>query len=160
MTSSAKAELLDEMIADAQQRLPAIQARVMTLQSEAELEDKYLQDLIRRRSEVTPAKPPAPRPHLPVVADEEDDAPVEQTVPEVVKAILEKSGKAMRAKDVVLALQATGFTNTSKRGLLPSVLSALTRREDWFKKVKRGTYKLIAPVQVKPTETQEDEKTQ
>ena len=63
------------------------------------------------------------------------------------KAILEKNGKPMRAKDVVLALAATGFTNTSKRGLLPSVLWALNRREDWFKKVRRGVYRLVVPPQ-------------
>ena len=65
MTSSAKIQLLDEMIADSKQKLAGLKASV-------ELEEKYLQDLMRRRSDLpnTPTNSPVPRQHLPVAVAE------------------------------------------------------------------------------------------
>jgi hypothetical protein len=145
----AKRELFDEMISDSRDRLAGLKAS-------AELEEKYLQDLIRRRSELTSVREiPADSDIAPggcpnengAVIHEDQEGIAGHTVPEAVKAVLEKRGKPMRARDVVLALEAAGFKTESKRGLLPSVLSALGRREDLFKKVRRGTYKLITAAQ-------------
>ncbi len=68
-------------------------------------------------------------------------------MPAAIKMILERNGKAMRAADITAALVAAGFKTEAKNGLLPSVLSALGRREDLFKKVRRGIYKLVQPAQ-------------
>ena len=152
MNSSVKVELFDEMIADSRQRLAG-------LKSEAELEEKYLHDLIRRRSELPGAtinqnaEPVGPAADNGAVVPEGNQYITGHTVPEAVREVLEKHGKAMRARDVVLALTSAGFKTESKRGLLPGVLSALNRREDLFKKVRRGVYKLIATPQQNPEPT-------
>jgi hypothetical protein len=148
VSSLAKRELFDEMISDSRERLAGLRAAT-------ELEEKYLQDLLRRRSELSGGQAiPTDRDVVSIaqtIADglvvQEEQERIGHTVPEAVRTILERHGKPMRARDIVLALQAAGFKTESKRGLLPGVLSALGRREDLFKKIRRGTYKLVAPAQ-------------
>ena len=146
MATSAKAALLDEMILDARQRASA-------MKNSLELEEKYLLDLVNRRQalESEEAAHNGQEESMEPAGAEAETTPLEnrnisgRTVPDAIKAVLENRGRAMRARDITAALLAAGFKTESKNGLLPSVLSALGRRDDLFKKIRRGTYKLVTP---------------
>lgn len=56
--------------------------------------------------------------------------------------LLQEKGKPMRGRDIARELGNRGVTTTAKGGLLPMVLSAIRRRSDVFKRVRRGTYTL------------------
>lgn len=64
------------------------------------------------------------------------------TLPEAIAEVLRKNGKPMRARDIAETLLENGYESEAKHGLLPSVLSALGRRQDLFVKVHRGVYSL------------------
>ena len=66
------------------------------------------------------------------------------TLTEKIAAFLrERGGKAMQASEITRGLHQQGVETTSKNGLLPMVLSSLSRRKDVFRKVARGRYRLI-----------------
>lgn len=64
------------------------------------------------------------------------------SVTDHIVALLRETGKPMRAAEIASALESRGVTTTSPKGLLPGVLSTLTRRKNTFEKVERGVYKL------------------
>ena len=61
---------------------------------------------------------------------------------EQIVSLLREKSKSMRPTDITSVLTKRGVTTTSKRGLLPMVISALRRRQDVFYRVRRGVYKL------------------
>lgn len=56
---------------------------------------------------------------------------------------LREAGRPMRAADIASVLRAQGISSNSKAGILPSLISALRRRADLFRKVRRGVYTLV-----------------
>jgi hypothetical protein len=57
--------------------------------------------------------------------------------------LLRENGRPMQAGAISKTLVERGVTTTSKRGLLPMVMSTLIRRKDVFQRTsKRGQYKL------------------
>ena len=60
-----------------------------------------------------------------------------------IKDLLRENGRPMQAADIARKLDERGVPTTSKRGLLPMVMSSLIRRKDVFQRTnKRGQYKL------------------
>ncbi|SRR6266478_5781090 len=67
------------------------------------------------------------------------------SLPERIGAVIQAAEEPMRARDIVVELEKRGVRTDSPKGLLPSVLSALNRRSDLFRRVDRGTYTLVNP---------------
>jgi len=57
-------------------------------------------------------------------------------------AVLRAAGKPLRARDISNQLERQGVTSKGKTSLLALVISAMRRREDLFKRVRRGVYAL------------------
>ena len=130
MDATVKAELLDELIVECEGKLQSLQAEVA-------LEDRYLRNLRAKRMSLTDGENAGK-----LGSSSNTLISSSQTLPEAIKAVLMSKGKAMRARDIAATLTSNGYGKETKNGLLPSVLSALGRREDLFRKVKRGIYRL------------------
>lgn len=57
--------------------------------------------------------------------------------------VLRAEGRTMRARDIAKKIEATGFASSGKTSVLALVISAMRRRKDLFKNVRRGQYRLI-----------------
>lgn len=130
MNTNSKAELLDELIVECEGKL-------QSLQEEAALEERYLRDLKAKRAGLRHSENDEK-----AGANNNSEVSGALTLPEAIKAVLTNAGKSLRAKDISEALEKAGYGKGAKNGLGPSVLSALGRREDLFRKVRRGVYRL------------------
>jgi len=130
MDATVKAELLDELIAENEEKL-------QSLRTEITFEERYLCDLRTKRSSLKNGENTGK-----LGQDVNASISASQTLPEAIKVVLTSAGKAMRARDIADSLTQSGYGKDKKNGLLPSVLSALGRRNDLFRKVKRGIYRL------------------
>ena len=129
MDDATKAQLLNEMILDCEAKLKGLHAQL-------ELEQRYLADLRARRARLSGIAAPATN----AMASRSTGSV--QSLPEAVKSVLQETGEPMRAKDIAQQLVRKGYRSSAKHGLLPSVLSALGRRDDLFENVSRGVYRL------------------
>ncbi len=120
-----KAKLLNELICDSK-------ARINSLHKEIAFEERYIEDLENKKKALKNGNI-----HQKTEIKEHLSDINSLNLPEAIKAILAQSGKPMRARDIAAELNKRGY-----RSKLPSVLSALCRRHDLFKKTKRGIYKL------------------
>lgn len=132
MTRTSKQAVLDDLIA-------AAEAKVAKLQETLQFDCRYVADLrALRDKEVSKSRDTKPA----GMEGERTPDVVPGSLVDQISALLREHGKSMRACDIARALQSRGVTTTSKNGLLPMVLSALSRRKQLFRKIKRGTYKL------------------
>lgn len=77
------------------------------------------------------------------VAHKNGDHPDDpMSIPVRIAGILEARGVPLRATEIVEELEAQGVRTKAARGLLPGVLSALSRNPDRFQRVVRGVYRL------------------
>jgi len=129
MDDATKAELLDELICDSE-------AKLERLRAELELEKRYLVDLRSRRATLGARVREATNEPIPELTG------AMRPLPEAIQAVLQESAGPMRARDIAQRLVRNGYTSKAKHGLLPSVLSALGRRDDLFENVSRGVYRL------------------
>jgi hypothetical protein len=129
MSDAQKAEILGELIEEAESRLADLRRRI-------ELEEHYLDDLNSRRKEFGAS------------GNGDADEPAKLTdsekkpLPEAIVYILRAKGRAMRARDIAAELERQGYSTATGRGMLPNALSALGRRTDLFSKKQRGIYTL------------------
>ncbi len=131
----AKRAVFDELI-------EASQGRIADLEDELQFERRYLADLRARRAGLskpsrTRKKAATPRPAPSVKGTIEPGSLTEKIV-----NLLQERGQPMRAAEIRRVLEGRGVATTSKNGLLPMVLSSLSRRKDVFSKVARGEYAL------------------
>lgn len=64
------------------------------------------------------------------------------SMPLQVASVLRMKERPMRVTEIVQRLEELGVRSNSKKGILPNVVSALTRRDDLFEKKARGIYAL------------------
>ncbi len=125
-----KAKLLDELIGEAKDRSAS-------LQQQLSFQEQYIRDLENKKKALNNGDNSQLSEELNICPDV-----VSLNLPDAIKIILHYFDKPMRARDIAEKLKDKGYKSTSKSGLLPSVNSALKRRDDLFKKTKRGIYKL------------------
>jgi hypothetical protein len=65
-------------------------------------------------------------------------------VPELVRSVLVAHKRPMKGAEITTVLKRMGVKTEARKGLNANVLSALTRKPDWFEKVpgQRGVYRL------------------
>lgn len=133
---ATRTRILDSMMAESARRIEQLQKNL-------EFEERYYGELKRRREDVVNLE------HWQSTANEKSaskngDVPQKtaESLPEKIREILKEAKKPLRARDIARALKEKGEKTSSKKGLLPNVVSALRRRTDLFQKVARGTYKL------------------
>jgi len=143
-TSHAKREVLDELIAESRSILDGLKTKCIQ-------EESLLTRLLDQRSELgddDPAEQYEDYPHTTpqIVATQshlfEPDPSL--SIPAQIEKLLEFHDAPMRAADIARKLTERGVETTSDRGLLPQVLSALSRKTSTFSRVQRGIYGLTA----------------
>ena len=111
--------------------------RIASLRRDLEVEERVLQRLRAARRSVASRRRRRPA---------ETGTPVRTvkrgSFADEAMAVLEQSGEPMRATDIARALQRRGVSTASDKGLVPQVISALRRRPDLFRRVRRGVYAL------------------
>jgi hypothetical protein len=114
------AELLDEVEAAIRQHRRTLEG----LQQRIDLEIRQREMLIQKRN---------------AVATERDS---ERTIAEYVAKVLYERGEPMQLREIVKTLEEYGVSSDAENGPLNSVMTALTRRRDLFRRVARGYYAL------------------
>ena len=134
-SNTAKREVFGELIEAAEKRLAE-------LEGSAAIERRYLADLKERQCNIPTTNSPRgkvkrKKPIL-TKGSIEPGSLTDQIV-----GVLKDSGETMRASNIARELTKRGATTTAKGGMLPMVISSLSRRKNLFHKVARGQYKLI-----------------
>jgi hypothetical protein len=146
-----KAGILGEMIS-------ASQAKVAEMEQDLETERRVLAALRQKLAAVTggasgyshscgntPTAPADASYALPLgVADDLEEG----RVPQRILAILMAAGRPMTVDEIVSGVEAGGFRTDAQKGTRGLVFSALGRRHDLFRRVRRGLYGLAG----RPTE--------
>ena len=133
-TATAKRDVMDELIQASQQR-------IVQLEEDAAFERRYLADLVKRRDDLPKGGDNvAKKKRAGAVLSKGAIAPGSLT--DQIVTLMKDRGKTMRAADIAKELTARGATTTAKGGMLPMVLSSLSRRKNVFRKVARGQYRL------------------
>ncbi len=135
MHKTADMSLLDELIEVSKTKLAELAVAGKRIEREMELEQLLLERLHSKRLEHNrkgreKVKPGEKR---------NNNAP---TLTDHIAKLLKENGRAMRGRDIATCLTDRGVTTKSAHGLLPMVLSSLSRRKDRFRKVSRGKYAL------------------
>ncbi len=133
--NAARREILGELI-------EASGKRLAELENSVTFEQRYLADLKERHGNISTTGPVKRRiirtkPIL-TKGSIEPGSLTDQIV-----GVLKDSGETMRASNIARELTKRGATTTAKGGMLPMVISSLSRRKNLFHKVARGQYKLI-----------------
>ncbi len=128
--ATTKRDVLDELIQASEQRTAQLEEAVA-------FERRYLADLVKRRDDLPKSgKTKRARPVLSKGSIEPG------SVTDQIVTLLKERGQTMRAADITRELVDRGATTTAKGGMLPMVLSSLSRRKNLFRKVTRGQYRL------------------
>jgi len=135
MPYATEGEVLDKMIRDAA-------ADVERVRRDLRLRKLYLADLRARKEQLAENGKPGRIRTAPRLATEQMLDLSNKALPDAIRAVLEAAGKALRAQEIARRVQQGGYETSAKKGLLPNVLGALCRREDLFKRVRRGVYAL------------------
>jgi hypothetical protein len=141
--ASTEREILEDMIGAAEAKIAAVEEALA-------FDRRYLLDLQTKRdalpsgrkaaakkSPTTKGKGKKARP--PMTKGSIEPGSLTDTV---VKFFQEIPGQELRAAEIAKELTSRGVTTTSKNGLLPMVISTLSRRKDLFEKVGTGRYRL------------------
>ena len=134
-TATTERDVLHEMIEASRQR-------IAQLEQDVAFERRYLADLVNRRGNLPKddsnvGKKKRDRPVLSKGSIEPG------SVTDQIVTLLKERGQTMRAADIARELVDRGATTTAKKGMLPMVLSSLSRRRNLFQKVGRGQYRLL-----------------
>ena len=134
-TATTERDVLHEMIETSQQR-------IAQLEQDVAFERRYLADLVKRRGNLPKddsnvGKKKRDRPVLSKGSIEPG------SVTDQIAKLLQERGQTMRAADIARELVDRGATTRAKGGMLPIVLSSLSRRKNVFRKVGRGQYGLL-----------------
>ena len=134
-TATTERDVLHEMIEASQQR-------IAQLEQDVAFERRYFADLVKRRDNLPKddsnvGKKKRDRPVLSKGSIEPG------SVTDQIAKLLQERGQTMRAADIARELVDRGATTTAKGGMLPIVLSSLSRRKNVFRKVGRGQYRLL-----------------
>ena len=134
-TNAARREILAELIEASGKRLVELENSVI-------LERRYLADLKERHSNIPASSATARKAKRKKTILTKGSIEPGSLTHQIV-ALLEENGQTMRAADIARELLRRGATTTAKRGMLPMVVSSLSRRKNVFQKVARGEYTLI-----------------
>lgn len=121
-----KAAVISEMLSDSDQRIAELEGQLA-------FERRYRNDLAAKQAGGRNG----------TTAQEIDAQAVMSAgaMPDKLRVLL-VGVESMRASEIARQLEAAGVTSDSKKGLLPSVISALRRRDDLFESPERGVYRL------------------
>ncbi|MSR56982.1 MAG: hypothetical protein EXS05_04845 [Planctomycetaceae bacterium] len=130
MDPKAKAAVISELVEESDKR-------ILSLQEQLAFEQRYREDLAVK------GKLQCPKANH--VASEKTDISATimsaMAMPDKVKIIL-TGVESMKASEIAKVLADNGMKSTAKKGLLPTVISALCRRDDLFESPTRGVYRL------------------
>ena len=132
-TTTAELAVFDSLIEASKERLELLQCELRNLENEAALEGRMLSMLQSQRAQK--------QKEVRQTGTSSDET--HKSLADHVLDLLREKGRPMQAAAITKALEERGVTTTSKRGLLPMVMSTVIRRKDVFQRTsKRGQYKL------------------
>ena len=131
---AAKLAAIDDMIAHSRRKLEELEAKAKAVQDESEEEMRLCKRLMEEKDNAAHAVQHLHNGH------HESGRGV--GVPAKIVQILLEKRLPMRATEIARELGELGVVTQSTKGLLPNVISALTRRKDLFRRIGRGTYEL------------------
>ncbi len=120
---------IDRLIAEAEQR-------IVELQEEIDADELLVEGLRAKRLRL------AKQAGEVAIAPETKQKGGNLSVPDRIALIMRQKRRPMPTAEIIEALAREGVTSSSAKGLLPNVLSALSRRKDLFVRTQRGIYAL------------------
>lgn len=140
MATHTTDEFFQELIADAESDLDALRQKM-------HIQEMYVTALREKRREVKEKEAANVRESTSRDAGKNHEKPrlpawASGSMPEKIRGVLREARRPMRVVDITKRLEELGVKSTSSKGLMPSVVSSLLRREDLFVREGRGIYAL------------------
>ena len=127
-------QILKEMIGEVERAIHQFRRTQEGLQQRIEMEEHHRQSLVAKLESLA-------------VQNRSDDEAL--SIADYVAKILYECGGPMHIREIVDALEQCGVTSEAQNGPLNSVMSALSRRSDLFRRIDRGQYALRESVERK-----------
>ncbi len=129
----AKRDVLDRLVAKTEER-------IAELREDLALEQRLLE---RLKAEYGPKSKPMVTNGATGTSVARATKVEQGSLTDHIAALFRERPRVLRASEIAKELESRGVTTSSKNGLLPMVLSSLSRRSDIFGKAERGRYYLL-----------------